>query len=190
MLVSRHRNILGLGVLLALALPAVAASLADVEFPDQIKVGEVALTLNGLGMREATFLKVDVYVAGLYLESTGSDAEAILASTGPKVLHMQFVRKVGRSDITKAWNEGFTNNVGADADALADELERLNGWMEDMNKGDSLRFTWTANGAVEVSVKGSRRGTIEGATFARGLLAVFLGPEPPNPGLKDGLLGG
>jgi hypothetical protein len=189
MAVSRYRTALTLAAVLAVASPVAAATLADVELPDQVKVADTTLTLNGLGLREATFLKVDVYVAGLYLESASSDADAILASTGPKVLHMHFVRKVGRSDIAEAWSEGFAKNLGAEASALAGDVERLNGWMEDMRKDDSLRFTWTGDGSVEVTVKGSRRGTIEGAAFARGLLAVFLGPEPPNPGLKDGLLG-
>lgn len=189
MIVAHHRTAVVLAVVLAVALPATAAALADVELPDQVKVGDVTLTLNGLGLREATFLKVDVYVAGLYLPSASSDAGEILASDGPKVLHMHFVRKVGRDDIAKAWSEGFAKNLGAEASALAGDVERLNGWMEDMGKGDSLRFTWNADGGVEVSVKGSRRGAIEDAAFARGLLAVFLGPEPPNPGLKDGLLG-
>ncbi len=189
MVVSRLRIALGLALVLGVASTAFPASLAEVDLPDQVKVGDVTLTLNGLGLREATFLKVDVYVAGLYLENPSADADAILASTGPKVLHMHFVRKVGRADITKAWSEGFAKNLGAEATPLAGDIERLNGWMDDMAKGDSLRFTWTADGAVEVAVKGSRRGTVEGAAFARGLLAVFLGPEPPNPGLKDGLLG-
>lgn len=179
-----------LAAFIAVAVPAAAGSLAGVELPDQVKAGDTTLTLNGLGLREATFLKVDVYVAGLYLENRTSDAEAILASDGPKVLHMHFVRKVGRDDITKAWSEGFAKNLGAGASALADDIKTLNGWMEDMNKGDTLRFTFTPEGGLEVSIKGSQRGAIAGPEFARGMFAVFLGPEPPNPGLKEGLLGG
>jgi hypothetical protein len=177
-------------VLLVASAPLAAATLADVELPDELKVGETVLQLNGLGLREATLLKVDVYVAGLYVESPTGDAAALLASTGPKVLHMHFVRKVGAKDITKAWTEGFEKNAGSETDALRPRLEKLNGWMEDMAKGESMRFTWTGNGAVEVSVKGTPRGTIEGDDFGRALLAVFLGDSPPNPGLKTGLLGG
>jgi len=171
------------------AAPAFAASLAGVTLPDAAKVGDVDLVLNGLGLREATFLKVDVYVAGLYLESKSSDAEAILGSTSPKVLHMQFVRKVGRDDITGAWVEGFEKNSPANMDALRSRIDTLNGWMTNVVKGDTIRFTWTADGAVEVAVGGTTKGTIEGADFGSALLAVFLGPQPPNAGLKEGLLG-
>lgn len=180
---------LTIAVLVCLAAaPVTAGSLAGVELPDQLKVGDTTLTLNGLGLREATFLKVDVYVAGLYLPERSSDAEAILDSEAPKVLHMHFVRKVGREDITKAWIEGFEKNAEAAIGSLRDRIDRLNGWMQDMSKGDTIRFTWDGSGTA-VAVNGVEQGVIEGAGFARGLFAVFLGPEPPNPGLKTGLLG-
>lgn len=167
--------------------PAGAATLAGIELPDQLKVGDATLALNGLGLREATFLKVDVYVAGLYLPARTSDAEAILGSDDAKVLHMHFVRKVGRDDITEAWVEGFEKNAG-DLAPLRDRLDTLNGYMQDMTKGDTIRFTWDGS-ATTVAVNGADKGSIDGADFARGLFSVFVGPEPPNPGLKTGLLG-
>lgn len=44
-----------------------------VTFPDRIGVNGAALTLNGLGTREATIFKVNGYVAALYLEKPGGD---------------------------------------------------------------------------------------------------------------------
>jgi len=174
--------------LVAAACPVVAASLAGVEMPDTFDLGGNELVLNGLGLREATFLKVDVYVAGLYLPSKTSDAEAILEQDVPAALHMKFVRKVGRSDMTKAWTEGFEKN-GAGPD-LEERIGRLNGWMTDLVKGDEMRFHYLPGEGVEVIVKGESQGRIEGADFARALWSIWLGPNPPNPGLKTGLLGG
>src|SRR5207247_9289332 len=62
---------------LSLAARASAGELAGVTLPDRIQVDSRTLVLNGMGLREATFLKVDVYVAGLYLETTSSDPGAI-----------------------------------------------------------------------------------------------------------------
>jgi hypothetical protein len=42
---------------------------------------------------------------------------------------------------------------------------------------------------VVVEVKGHVETTIPGADFARALFAIWLGPEPPNTALKEGLLG-
>ena len=45
-------------------------------------------------------------------------------------------------------------------------------------------------GGVQVSVNGVNKGTLNGEDFTRALLAIWLGPEPPNPEIKAGLLGG
>jgi hypothetical protein len=42
----------------------------DVDFPEQVQVKGTDLHLNGLGMRKVTFLKVNVYVAALYVPRT------------------------------------------------------------------------------------------------------------------------
>jgi len=49
------------------------------------------LVLNGLGLRQATMMKVNVYVAALYVAQRSADANAILASNTPKDLIFQFV---------------------------------------------------------------------------------------------------
>ena len=43
---------------------------------------------------------------------------------------------------------------------------------------------------MQVEVNGTVKGTITGDDFATAFLAIWLGPHPPNPGLKSGLLGG
>ena len=58
------------------------------------------MTLNGLGLRQATAFKVNVYVAALYVPKTSSDASALLAAA-PKEIVLQFVRDVGASDIAR-----------------------------------------------------------------------------------------
>src|SRR5215470_9478338 len=68
---------------------------AGVNFPDQAQVEGTNLTLNGLGLRLATMLKVKVYVAALYVGKKSNDPASILGSSGPTELSMQFVRDVG-----------------------------------------------------------------------------------------------
>ena len=80
-------------VILALAATsAQAGNKAGVTMPDSILVGDKQLTLNGMGLREATWLNIDVYVGGLYLEHVSSDATSIIASNQTKRLVLQFVR--------------------------------------------------------------------------------------------------
>jgi len=42
---------------------------------------------------------------------------------------------------------------------------------------------------VQVEFKGDVKGVVPGADFAQALFRIWLGPSPPNAGLKEGLLG-
>ena len=160
-----------------------------VNFPDQVQVDGVTLTLNGLGLRQATALKVNVYVAALYVTKASSDPAAILGANAPKEISLHFVRNVGGDDLKKAWNEGFEKNAKAELPALKDRIATFNGWMTEMKTGERLTFVHKGGGGVEVNINGSIKGTIKGDDFAKALFAIWLA-DPPNPEIKSGLLGG
>ena len=161
-----------------------------VNFPEQTLVQASPLTLNGLGLRQATMLKINVYVAALYVAQKSADANAILAANTPKQLVLHFVRDVDGTDIKKAWEEGFADNAKAQLPALKERIEQLQAWMVDMKSGEQLTFTHKPGAGIEVDVNGTVQGTVEGDDFAKAFLAIWLGPKPPNPPLKTGLLGG
>lgn len=161
-----------------------------VNFPDQAQVEGSALSLNGLGLRQATFLKVNVYVAALYVPKTSSDPSALLAAPGPSELVLQFVRDVGADDIRKGWEEGFAKNASAQLPALKERIATLNGWMTDVKSGQRLTFIHKPGAGIEVNVNGAVKGVVKGDDFAKAFLSIWLGGEPPNPELKAGLLGG
>jgi hypothetical protein len=171
-------------------LPALvfAASKAGVTMPDSLTAGGKTLALNGLGLREATVMNIDVYVAGLYLENKSSDPAAILESQQVKRLDLVFVRDVDREDIVDAWKDGFKKN-GADLAAMGPRIGTLNAWMTDIKEKDSLVFLMEPQKGLTVTVKGRVKGTIPGDDFSKAFLAIWLGPSPPNKGLKTGLLG-
>jgi hypothetical protein len=169
---------------------AYAKECLGVSFPDRMRVDSGELTLNGLGVRKATFLKVNVYVAALYSQQPSRDPKALLAKSGPDELILQFVRNVGVDDLTKAWNEGFERNSKQQLPAFKDRIAKLNSWMSEMKTGQRLAFIRRPGAGIEVNVNGAVKGTIEGDDFARALLAIWLGETPPNPELKSGLLGG
>jgi hypothetical protein len=162
----------------------------NVSFPDQMSVDGHTLALNGLGLRQATALKVNVYVAALYVTQASTDANAILGAPTAKQLILHFVRSVGHSDLAKAWDEGFVANAPEQLPALKERLEKLKGMMTDMKSGERLSFTFKPGTGVLVDVGGAPKGTIEGDDFAKALLSVWLGAHPPNAGMKAGLLGG
>ncbi len=176
-------------VVLATGFAAHAAKLEGVTMPDTKMVEGKQLVLNGLGIREATVFKVDVYIAGLYLEKKTSNPEEVIDSKQTKQVFQHFVREVGKDDVTEAWSEGMENNAGGGYAALEDRVATLNGWMADMKVGDKMSYTWVPGTGVVVEVKGQKKGTIPGDDFAKVMWKVWFGPNPPNSGLKKGMLG-
>lgn len=168
---------------------AFAKECKGVNFPEQIQADGVSLVLNGTGLRQATALKVNVYIAALYVPKSSNDAAALLSTDAPKQMTLQFIRNVGASDLRKGWTEGFEKNAKAMLPALKDRISTFNGWMEDMKTGGRVILAYKPGPGVEVSVNGAAKGTIEGDDFAKALFAIWLG-DPPNPEIKTGLLGG
>jgi hypothetical protein len=163
---------------------------AGVSVADQSQVEGSTLVLNGLGLRQATIFKVNVYVAALYTAKATSDPNAILGSNTPKQLVLHFVRDVGAADLNKAWDEGFEANAKAQLPALKQRVETLKSSMADMKTGEEVSFTHKPGGGIQVDVGGAAKGTIEGDDFATAFLSIWLGTKPPNANLKAGLLGG
>ncbi|MEE8408042.1 MAG: chalcone isomerase family protein [Myxococcota bacterium] len=183
----RTVGIMGFATLLAVsASTADARQRAGVTLPNFVNLGGKKLVLNGLGIREATVFKINVYVAGLYLEKKASDSSAIIMSDQNKQLILHFVRDVDQDDLADAFTEGFEKNGGS---ALESKVKKLASWMSDVEEGDRIELSYSPGKGTAVHVRGKKKGTVEGKDFARVLFRIFLGPKPPNTSLRVGLLG-
>lgn len=181
-----------IGLLLGSVLMVSSASAgkkAGVTLPDRIEISGRQLTLNGMGLREATVLKVDVYVAGLYVETPSSDPATLLGSKETKQLVLRFKREVDRGQIVEAWNAGFKGNATVPLSTIEAEVEKFNSWMNGFKSGDTLVLTSVPGRGLYVDINGIRKGEIANEEFARSVFAIWLGPKPPTSALKKGLLG-
>lgn len=163
-----------------------AASLDGMEFPDTVQGQNGALVLNGLGPRLATMAKVKVYVAGLYLPEKTGEADAIIRSSGEKMLMMKFQRDVSADQSRDAWTKGL-EKASKDYPAISDRIPQLMAAMSDMKKGEEMSYVFTA-GRVEIIVRGESKAVIKGQDFTEALLTVWL-KYPPNKEFAKGLLG-
>ena len=175
--------------LAATAGSAEAGRRAGVTMAETATIGGTQLHLNGMGLREATWLRVDVYVAGLYVEHVSSSPAELIAANEMKMLVLRFVRDVDHGDIVDAWNEGFRKNATVPLAQLKPMIAQLNAWMPSFEKGDTLTFLYVPGKGVAVDINYVRKGVIGDADFARSLFSIWLGPNPPNSGLKIGLVG-
>jgi len=174
-------------MLIALS-PVHAATLSGIDFPDQTQVKENKLVLNGLGIRAASFLKVKVYVIGLYLEKRSSDAKSIIESSQAKRIEMHFVHDVTAKDLRKGWSEAFDNNY-PDTAGIRKEISQFNDSMRDVKSGDQIALEFHGD-TLEVSINSTSVATIKGRAFQKAALSIWLGSKPPNDELKVGILGG
>lgn len=168
---------------------AFAAEISGVKLPDQVTVAGKSLKLNGAGLRQATFLKVNVYAAGLYLEKPSGDGEAIANSDQSKSIEMVFLREVSAKQMAEAFQEGFDKNCVAGCAELKQYISKLQGLLKNMKKGESMAFHFQSDG-VEVMIRGQKMGSVGDKAFSHQLIRCWIGKNPPNAGLKEGLLGG
>jgi Chalcone isomerase-like len=167
-----------------------AATLAGVEVPDTLQVDGKPLVLNGVGLRTLTILRVKIYVAALYLPKKSSDARAILASPGPKVVSLHYIHGGSKEQVQDRYREGERvncGNGGCDA-ALQSDFERLVASAQPVREGDITNFVVTErgfrvvfNGRPVVSFNDSRLGNM--------IIEGFIGAHPPSEDLRAGLLG-
>ncbi|MDY7229751.1 chalcone isomerase family protein [Hyalangium rubrum] len=174
---------------LTLALPALAKEkeVAGVKFPETISVEGKELKLNGAGLRTKAIFKV--YTAGLYVETTSKDSQQLISSDQVKRVRMTMLRDLEKSKITDAISDGIEKNNKAQMAALKQRLDTFNAAIPDLKKGDELLLTYVPGQGTTVESKAGQKISVEGKDFADALFGVWLGKNPVDGDLKDGMLG-
>ncbi len=158
------------------------------EFAPEEKVGNSSLVLNGIGIRKVTIFSLKVYFAGLYLEKKSNDSRAILDSKEIKKVKMKFVRDVSKKDVVKAWREGLEKNCHQDCDKVFELFNNLKDFLSDVNEGEVMTVIFYP-GKMEYFFNGEKKGQVESEPFAKSVLSMWIGKNPPNKDLKEGMLG-
>jgi hypothetical protein len=176
-------------ILLALAWSGLAgaAELAGVSMPATMAVEGKVLKLNGLGLR--TRFMVKVYVAGIYVENTSKNAADLISPDSVKFVRLAFVRDVDGPTVAKAIRDGFDKNSKPQMPVLKERLDKLIALVPDIKKGGDMTLTYIPGKGITMAAMGSERGILPGKDFADALFSVWLGPDPVDEDLKEGMLG-
>lgn len=175
------------------ATPAFAAiDVAGVKFEDTAKLGDQTLVLNGAGLRTKVIVKV--YAAGLYLPRKDATATGVLSQPGPKSVHAVMLRDLSGEDFADAMIKGFkANNSAADVAKFQSRLDELRALMLQVGsakKGSKLELNYIPGTGTRVLFNGEQKGRdIAGEDFYQAVLRIWLGSDPVDDSLKDGLLG-
>jgi hypothetical protein len=179
--------------LLALALvPARAAVLEDQRFDDTARLGSRELQLNGLGVRAVFIFKG--YVAALYVAEKTRDGSQVLRQGGPKRLQLRMLMEIGSADIKKALIDGMRKNVSdPEWAAMQERVQRFALTIDAIGVarvGDTITLDYLPEQGLLLAVNDVSRGAaIAGPDFFHALLAIFVGEDPVDTRLKNGLLG-
>lgn len=169
----------------------VAASVAGVDLPDEVRISgfESPLLLNGAGVRKKYF--ISVYVGALYLAERQVGVGTLLTVPTANRVSMHFVySKVNKRQLAEAWREGVAENLPAGALAAVEQrLERFVALFPDMHEGDTIWLDFVPGRGTQVSINGTPQGTIEGDDFNSALLSVWLGEKPVTAALKNAMVG-
>lgn len=183
---------LALAALAALALNlAHAAEVEGFKFDDKLKLGNAELVMNGTGVRSKFGKR---YAMALYLPAKTADAKAALAAKGAKRVDVRLIKDVSGDTFASAVSGGINDNSSdTEKAALKDRIKQLADTvvaLGEIKAGTSIVFDWIPERGTVLTVGGQQKGKdIPGEDFYAGLLRVWLGEDPVQKDLKQGLLG-
>jgi hypothetical protein len=167
-----------------------AATIDGVTFPPTFTVEGHNLQLNGVGLRTLTLFRIHAYVAALYLEQPSHDTDAIEASTGTKVLILEYLRAASKERVQSIMRRSATRSCGAVGCPAADtnDFERLIALFPEVKRGDDTTYVFTPRG-IQVLMNNTRLATFDNPDLAHRVLDAFIGPHAASQSLRNALLG-
>jgi Chalcone isomerase-like len=161
-------------------------------YADTTTIAGQNLKLNGVGIRAVLWLKG--YVAGLYVAQPSADANALLKASGAKRMSLTMLREADTEVFVKAVRGGIEKNLTADDIAkLEARLVSFDATIRGIGKvkpGDVVDLDFIPGKGLMMAYNGSTRGqAIEGKDFYEAILGIFIGDNPVDKSLKQGLLG-
>ena len=175
-------------LLLLSAGAAGALTIKGVEFADDVMITGKKLYLNGAGIKKTFFSSI--YACGLYLPHPTSDADKAIKNDVYKQVIMHFQSKFSRDKLVAGWEDGFFNNSQEKMNSLHERITTFNAFFSaDLRENDRITISYIPGQGTTVKINDETKGTIPGSDFMQALWAIWLGANPMDGGMKDGMLG-
>ena len=171
---------------------AQTVELAGVKYEGTEQVANTPLVLNGAGIRYKAIFKV--YTAGLYLTKKATTPETILATPGPKRVHIVMLRDINASELGKLFTRGMEDNAPRDefSKSIPGTLALGDLFFEKKKlvAGDAFSVDWIPGTGTIIMINGKpSTAPIKEPEFFSALLKIWLGKSPADYMLKDALMG-
>ena len=192
-----HTSLLALILLLLpLAAYAIVEPGTKLEFDDTVIIegpdASHSLKVTGVGLREKTFMKVNVYSIVSYMAEgvvlRGEPGQALLELDAPKMIRMDLLRSFSREKLVGAFKDVIEKNY-KDRSAFAADMDTFFAYFTDEAKeGDELIFTYLPGVGLKTVLNGQEEGVIANFAFVKALWTVWFGEKPADGNLKKNLL--
>lgn len=161
----------------------------DATLPNTLKMGGSDLVLNGAGMREKVVF--DLYAGGLYLSKKSKNAQTIINADETMVIKLDIVSGlVSSKKMVSAVDDGFDASMDGNTSSLDAKITKFKGFFsEDIVETNVFDIAYIKGKGTVVYKGGKEIGTIEGLDFKKALFGIWLGSDPADDDLKEGMLG-
>lgn len=170
--------------------PALANTVCrqEVCFPASVSAESPPLRLQGTGLFR--YLLMDIYSAALYLEPAAETTAWQSADVG-KALILHYHRDIPASRFRQSAEATLSRQLGPNAGALAERIERLHAAYRSVKAGDRYTLLYTPQRGTRLLLNDEALVTIEGADFANAYFGIWLrSREPLSEDLRAQLMSG
>lgn len=172
------------------AVQAETKEIRGVDVPTTLQAGETELVLNG-GERRRRWM-MQLYIGALYLDEPTDDIEQILDMDTAKAVTMHITSgMINRDRLVGSIEDGFEAALDGDMAPVQEQVDMLiAAFDEEVEDGDLVELIYVPGDGVRIKHNGSEVGHVEGdETFTKALFNIWLGDNPAQEALKQGMLG-
>ena len=171
---------------------AQVTEVSGVKFNHKVTVAATALQLNGAGTRYKAIFKV--YSAALYLPNKAATPEAVLATQGPKRMHVVMLRDIDANELGKLFTRGMQDNSSREEFTKAISgtirLGEMFAAKKRLTAGEQFTVDFVPGQGTIIAVNGQVQGEpVKEPEFFNALMRIWLGSSPADALLKNALLG-
>ncbi len=176
--------------------PLAAYEIEGIRLDEKVSLGQGGpqVVLNGAGVRYKLAI-IKVYVGALYLTAKKSDADEVIADSGPKRVAMHILTdELTAQELTASLNNALAaNHIPAELALIESRIRDLNRMMNSIGvikRGGVIHLDYVPGSGTRVTVNGEQKIIIKGEDFFQAMLRIWIGRKPVDGRLRNGMLGG
>lgn len=163
----------------------------DVPYEDTITVDGKTLKLVGVGLREVTIFRVDVYTAGFYAEHPTCNLDELINKEQTRVIRLHFLRDVSASKMRSKLSASFKKHTPKDAtpDLRAKVKKFVATFGIEAKEGNDVVIRYIPGKGTTLFIDGKQRGgTFSGFELNRIIWHIYLAPNTCCSRLRSSFL--